>query len=445
MSLKILLADDSMTAQNMGKKILTDAGYDVVAVSNGAAAVKKIAEISPHLCILDIYMPGYTGLEVCEKVKASSVTARMPVLLTVGKMEPYKPEEGARVRADGVIVKPFEASELLRAVQRFSQRIGAAGRPAAPNAPLASAPAPTTGTYERTVKLTREQIQEIMDPSLARWQGGTNGVETVASAPSRIEVPVEVANVPAINVEDVVANTKVASTADNMPTFAAEPAETASVAIADPGDNVIMSELAAMAGLAEDEAPKAAAPDSKNLASASTAIPGFVDYVAVQPAPVAQAAPITPELSVEAPAEPTVIHSVEGVHSTGVEILTDEVSARAVPKDIPSVDPSLELAPAVSVETPPDPKFETTQGIEVGNATELGLQPTSRASESAGVVTTTDPNLSPMEGLTDAVKPLEGGRLVVPENQCQSRPGLSNPHRRTKAMSPRRFPLCSIC
>ncbi len=414
MSLKILLADDSMTAQNMGKKILTDAGYDVVAVSNGAAAVKKIAEISPQLCILDIYMPGYTGLEVCEKVKASSVTARMPVLLTVGKMEPYKPEEGARVRADGVIVKPFEASELLRAVQRFSQRIGAAtGRPVAPSPAPSTPSAPTPGTYERTVKLTREQIQEIMDPSLARWQGGTNGVETVASAPSRIEVPVEVANVPAINVEDVVANTKVASTADNMPTFAAETVENASVAVADPADNMIMSELAAMAGLAE-ETQKTVALEA-NLATASTALPGFVDYVAQQPAPVAESATGVPELSVEAPAEPAVIHSVEGVHSTGVEILTDEVSAQAVPKDIPAVDPSLEVAPTVSVETTPDPKFETTQDIAVDNATEEGLQPTSRASESAGVVTTADPNLAPMEGLIDAVKPLEGGRLVVPE------------------------------
>src|SRR5207253_7814436 len=84
-SLRILFADDSMTAQNMGKKILTDAGYDVIAVSNGAAAVKKIAEHKPDIIILDVYMPGYTGLEVCEKVRASIETLKTPVLLTVGK------------------------------------------------------------------------------------------------------------------------------------------------------------------------------------------------------------------------------------------------------------------------------------------------------------------------------------------------------------------------
>ena len=123
MSFRILFADDSMTAQNMGKKILTDAGYDVVAVSNGAAAVKKIAEQKPDIIILDIYMPGYSGLEVCDKVRASVDTLRTPVLLTVGKMEPYKPEDANRVRADGVIIKPFEASDLLAVIKKLEERV----------------------------------------------------------------------------------------------------------------------------------------------------------------------------------------------------------------------------------------------------------------------------------------------------------------------------------
>ena len=129
MSLRILFADDSMTAQNMGKKILSDAGYDVVAVSNGAAAVKKIAEQKPDIIILDVYMPGYSGLEVCEKVRGSLDTLKTPVLLTVGKMEPYKPEDANRVKADGVIIKPFEASDLLAIVKKFEERIGNAPPP----------------------------------------------------------------------------------------------------------------------------------------------------------------------------------------------------------------------------------------------------------------------------------------------------------------------------
>ena len=69
MARKILLADDSVTAQNMGRKILADAGYEVVTVNNGSAALKKIAELKPDLVILDVYMPGYSGLEVCQRLK----------------------------------------------------------------------------------------------------------------------------------------------------------------------------------------------------------------------------------------------------------------------------------------------------------------------------------------------------------------------------------------
>ena len=123
MARKILLADDSVTAQNMGRRILSDAGYEVVTVNNGSAALKRIAESKPDLIVLDVYMPGYGGLEVCQRLRESRETARIPVLLTVGKLEPFKPEEARRVRADAFIVKPFEASELLTALTKLEDRI----------------------------------------------------------------------------------------------------------------------------------------------------------------------------------------------------------------------------------------------------------------------------------------------------------------------------------
>ena len=123
MARKILLADDSVTAQNMGRKILADAGYDVVTVNNGSAALKRITELKPDLIVLDVYMPGYSGLEVCQRLKDSAETAHIPVLLTVGKLEPFKAEEARRVKADAHIVKPFEASELLTAITRLEDRM----------------------------------------------------------------------------------------------------------------------------------------------------------------------------------------------------------------------------------------------------------------------------------------------------------------------------------
>ena len=129
MARRILLADDSVTAQNMGRRILTDAGYELVTVNNGSAALKKIAELKPDIVVLDVYMPGYGGLEVCQRIKESPDTARIPVLLTVGKLEPFKPDEARRVGADAFIVKPFEATELLTALTKLEDKIVAAPQP----------------------------------------------------------------------------------------------------------------------------------------------------------------------------------------------------------------------------------------------------------------------------------------------------------------------------
>jgi CheY-like chemotaxis protein len=116
----------------MGRKILTDAGYEVVAVNNGSAALKKLAEQKPDIIVLDVYMPGYSGLEVCQRIKENRETARIPVLLTVGKLEPFKPEEARRARADAFVVKPFEASELLAALTKLEQKLAPEPEPYKP-------------------------------------------------------------------------------------------------------------------------------------------------------------------------------------------------------------------------------------------------------------------------------------------------------------------------
>jgi CheY-like chemotaxis protein len=141
---KILLADDSVTAQNMGRRILVDAGYEVITVNNGSSALKKINEAKPDLIVLDVYMPGYGGLEVCQRIRETPETARIPVLLTVGKLEPFKGDEARRVRADAFIVKPFEASELLAALTHLEDKIVA--QPAAPKRGGKADPVPEAGS-----------------------------------------------------------------------------------------------------------------------------------------------------------------------------------------------------------------------------------------------------------------------------------------------------------
>jgi len=193
-ALRILLADDSMTAQNMGKKILSEGGYEVIAVSNGAAALKKIAEQKPDVVVLDIYMPGYSGLEVCERLKNTIETSRVPVLLTVGKLEPFRPEDAVRVRAEGVIIKPFEASELLAVIEKAASHV-------VKHVPVLSKPQPQEFPEE-------EDFTEQMGASVAALE--------------EIEVPKDVADGPAFGLDEMVsAISTSAPNAERIPKFEA--------------------------------------------------------------------------------------------------------------------------------------------------------------------------------------------------------------------------------
>src|SRR5262249_58788221 len=95
-------------------------------VNNGSAALKKVSEVQPELIVLDVYMPGYSGLEVCQRIKDSRETSHIPVLLTVGKLEPFKQDEARPVRADAFIIKPIAGSEIKAAVSKLANKLGTA-------------------------------------------------------------------------------------------------------------------------------------------------------------------------------------------------------------------------------------------------------------------------------------------------------------------------------
>jgi len=177
---KILLADDSVTAQNMGRKILADAGYEVITVNNGSAALKKIGEQRPDLIVLDVYMPGYSGLEVCQRLKEAGDTSRIPILLTVGKLEPFKPDEAKRVRADGYIVKPFEASELLSTLSKLEDKVVPRSESSKPGRFARATTAIEEGRYDKSMAVEEDAgwKNRISFPSKKKEKPAEQEIET---------------------------------------------------------------------------------------------------------------------------------------------------------------------------------------------------------------------------------------------------------------------------
>jgi len=143
----ILVADDNSNIQKMVGIALKDQGVEVIAVGNGEAAVRKLAESVPDLILADIFMPVRNGYEVCEYVKKDDRFAHVPVVLLVGAFDPLDEREVERVRADAVLKKPFVPPEPL--IELVKSLLGKAAATAAP----AAAAEPVAEDAERTQDL----------------------------------------------------------------------------------------------------------------------------------------------------------------------------------------------------------------------------------------------------------------------------------------------------
>jgi CheY-like chemotaxis protein len=250
---KILLADDSVTAQNMGRKILADAGYEVITVNNGSAALKKIGEAKPDLIVLDVYMPGYSGLEVCQRLKEVADTSRIPILLTVGKLEPFKPEEAKRVRADAFIVKPFEASELLSALSKLEDKVVPRADSSKPGRFARATAAIEESRYDKTMAVEDDDSgwkSRISFPKKKKEKPPEQEVETgeIYNNVNK-DLRTTVANKPGHKVDEPA---PVASTASHPPEVHAEEPQVNLAALAPEGlpKDVTAEEIAALAAAA---------------------------------------------------------------------------------------------------------------------------------------------------------------------------------------------------
>ena len=123
---RILLADDSPHAQRMGELILREEGYEVVTITDGATVLLRLPDVDPDLILVDVTMPTRSGYEICEMVRTSPRHLHTRVVLLAGALDPVDDLEVRRVRADGVLKKPFESSVVLAMVKPLLEAAAAA-------------------------------------------------------------------------------------------------------------------------------------------------------------------------------------------------------------------------------------------------------------------------------------------------------------------------------
>ena len=120
---RILVADDEPDVLTLLSLNLRRAGFDVITAEDGERALKLAREESPALVILDLMMPGLSGLEVAKQLKQLPATARIPVLMLTAKSDEVDRIVGLELGADDYVTKPFSPREIVLRVQSVLRRI----------------------------------------------------------------------------------------------------------------------------------------------------------------------------------------------------------------------------------------------------------------------------------------------------------------------------------
>jgi len=163
---KILVVDDETDVLDMLVINLRAAGFQVIAVEDGASALAKARNESPSLIILDLMLPRMPGLEICKVLKSDAATRHIPVIMLTAKAEEVDKIVGLELGADDYVTKPFGVRELLARIQALLRR---APKPisekAASEAPFQVGPAlidPKTFQIKRgrvTEELTAKELK----------------------------------------------------------------------------------------------------------------------------------------------------------------------------------------------------------------------------------------------------------------------------------------------
>jgi two-component system response regulator RpaA len=122
----ILVVDDDEDVAETIERALRRAGHRVSVAHRGADALQLARENRPDLMVLDIMMPGMSGVEVCRHVRANPELARMPILFLTAKGEIGDKIDGFEAGADDYLTKPFDLRELdlrVKALLRRTQQI----------------------------------------------------------------------------------------------------------------------------------------------------------------------------------------------------------------------------------------------------------------------------------------------------------------------------------
>jgi DNA-binding response OmpR family regulator len=115
----VLIADDEPSMLVTLEFLMQREGYHVLLARDGDEALAQLRAHRPDFVLLDVMMPGKTGFEVCQAVRADDAGAQTKILLLTAKGRDTDVAQGLGVGADGYMTKPFSTQELAARVREL--------------------------------------------------------------------------------------------------------------------------------------------------------------------------------------------------------------------------------------------------------------------------------------------------------------------------------------
>lgn len=122
----VLVVEDENDVVDLLRYHFKKAGFKVEIANSGDAGLSAVRSRRPDAVVLDLMLPGMTGLEVCRALKADNETASIPVLMLTARSEVKDRVKGLEIGADDYVTKPFSPKEVVLRVLGLLRRIRSA-------------------------------------------------------------------------------------------------------------------------------------------------------------------------------------------------------------------------------------------------------------------------------------------------------------------------------
>jgi two-component system alkaline phosphatase synthesis response regulator PhoP len=127
--LKVLLIEDEEDIAALIKLHAEIAGYKLTAAGDGLNGYEMVAKEIPDIIVLDLMLPGQSGLEICKKLKTNNNTAHIPIVIISAKSEETDIVLGLELGADDYVTKPFSPRILFSRIKAVLRRRLEADKP----------------------------------------------------------------------------------------------------------------------------------------------------------------------------------------------------------------------------------------------------------------------------------------------------------------------------